>query len=91
MTHATAQHAPTQPVGQHPAAGSVWQAASASASVAPLLALAPDSAASGALLTLAGAEHGTLGEALLAWGAGRDAAANRAWRRPGGLARLAGL
>lgn len=92
-THATHVAAETRAVGERPAAGIVWQAgAGASAGVAPLLALDPaPSAADAALLTLAGAEHATLRGALQAWGVARDEAANRVWRRPGGLRRLAGL
>jgi hypothetical protein len=45
----------------------------------------------GALLELVGAEHLTLGHTLAAWQREQDRLANRAWRRPGGLARPAGL
>ncbi len=45
----------------------------------------------GALLELVGTEHLTLGHALAAWQREQDRLANRAWRRPGGLARPAGL
>ncbi len=75
----------------HPAAGSVWSGAASAASPAPLLALAPRMTAPGDMLALAGAEQATLSEALRVWGDARDQAANRAWRRPGGLTRLAGL
>ncbi len=44
-----------------------------------------------ALLELVGTEHLTLGHALSAWQREQDRLANRAWRRPGGLARPAGL
>jgi hypothetical protein len=44
-----------------------------------------------ALLELVGAEHLTLGHTLAAWQREQDRLANRAWRRPGGLARAAGL
>ncbi|HEX8733188.1 MAG TPA: hypothetical protein VF725_14140 [Ktedonobacterales bacterium] len=92
-THATHAATETRAVGERPAAGSVWRAgAGASVGVTPLLALDPaPSAAGAALLTLAGAEHATLRGALQAWDAARDEAANRVWRRPGGLRRLAGL
>ncbi len=78
---------------EHPAAGSAWHAnGSAGGGSSPLLALAagqPTSA--GAVLALVGAEQTTLRDALQAWGAAQDEAANRAWRRPGGLTRMAGL
>lgn len=45
----------------------------------------------GALLELVGTEHLTLGHTLAAWQREQDRLANRAWRRPGGLARPAGL
>ena len=78
---------------EHPAAGSAWHvSASAGGAASPLLALAADQPASaGVILTLVGAEQATLRDALQAWGAAQDEAANRAWRRPGGLARMAGL
>lgn len=80
-------------VTEHPAAGSAWHAgAGAVGSATPLLALAADQPASlGVSLTLAGAEQATLHDALQAWGVAQDEAANRAWRRPGGLTRMAGL
>lgn len=43
------------------------------------------------LLELAGAEHGALHQTLAAWQREQDRVVNRAWRRPGGLARPAGL
>jgi hypothetical protein len=78
---------------EHPAAGSAWHArTSAGGGSSPLLALAADQpAAAGAILALVGAEQTTLHDALQAWGAAQDEAANRAWRRPGGLTRMAGL
>ncbi|HET9111492.1 MAG TPA: hypothetical protein VFN78_11755 [Ktedonobacterales bacterium] len=79
---------------EHPAAGSAWRAAIVSGvgdGVAPLRALGAGQSSSGVLLTLAGAEHAALREVFQAWNATRDQAANRAWRRPGGLARMAGL
>lgn len=80
-------------MGERPAADSVWRAGpGASAGVAPLFTLDPaPSGTGGALLTLAGAERGMLRDTLQVWGAARDEAANRMWRRPGGLMRLAGL
>ncbi len=45
----------------------------------------------GALLELVGAERLTLVHALSAWQREQDRLANRAWRRPGGLVRPAGL
>ena len=43
------------------------------------------------ILELVGEGGITLGAALQAWDRERDRVANRAWRRPGGLARLGGL
>lgn len=43
------------------------------------------------LIELAGAEHGDLRAALAVWQREQDRLVNRAWRRPGGLARPAGL
>lgn len=43
------------------------------------------------LLELAGAQHGDLRAALGVWQREQDRLVNRAWRRPGGLARPAGL
>ncbi len=43
------------------------------------------------LIELAGAEHGDLRAALAIWQREQDRLTNRAWRRPGGLARPAGL
>ncbi|HZC04226.1 MAG TPA: hypothetical protein VE338_01160 [Ktedonobacterales bacterium] len=77
---------------ERPSAGSAWSgAAGAGASVSPLLALTAGPPQAGAMLTLVGAEQTTLRDALQAWGAAQDQATNRAWRRPGGLARMAGL
>ncbi|HEX5441856.1 MAG TPA: hypothetical protein VFW76_13290 [Ktedonobacterales bacterium] len=45
----------------------------------------------GALLEIVGAEGDSLAGALAAWQREQDRVANRAWRRPGGLARPAGL
>lgn len=45
----------------------------------------------GALLELVGTERLTLGHALSVWQREQDRLANRAWRRPGGLVRPAGL
>ncbi|MFI5278416.1 MAG: hypothetical protein ACHQ1E_14180 [Ktedonobacterales bacterium] len=86
------QTGPTTQAAEHPAAGSAWgSVASLSVSPTPLLALRPDQPAPDELLALVGAEQATLREALQAWGAAQDQAANRAWRRPGGLTRMAGL
>ncbi|HKV83954.1 MAG TPA: hypothetical protein VJN88_05320 [Ktedonobacterales bacterium] len=43
------------------------------------------------LLELAGAEHGGVQQTLVAWQREQDRLLNRTWRRPGGLARPAGL
>jgi hypothetical protein len=45
----------------------------------------------GALLDIAGATDGSLPGMLAAWQREQDRLANRAWRRPGGMARPAGL
>ncbi|HET8906131.1 MAG TPA: hypothetical protein VFN11_04115 [Ktedonobacterales bacterium] len=45
----------------------------------------------GALLDIVGDEHGSLQGTLAAWQREQDRLANRAWRRPGGMARPAGL
>lgn len=78
---------------EHPAAGSAWHtSARAGNGSSSLLALAPDQPASALpVLALVGAEQTTLHDALQAWGAAQNEAANRAWRRPGGLTRMAGL
>lgn len=43
------------------------------------------------ILELVGAEHATLQQTLTLWQREQDRILNRAWRRPGGLARPAGL
>ncbi|HUY76316.1 MAG TPA: hypothetical protein VMV29_06070 [Ktedonobacterales bacterium] len=60
---------------------------------AETLELAPPFAGSAldALLDVVGAEHFTLRETLSGWQREQDRLINRAWRRPGGLARPAGL
>ncbi|HET9981380.1 MAG TPA: hypothetical protein VFQ32_13095 [Ktedonobacterales bacterium] len=45
----------------------------------------------GALIELIGVEGSSLAGALAAWQREQDRLANRAWRRPGGMARPAGL
>jgi hypothetical protein len=45
----------------------------------------------GPLIDLMGAEGDSLQGALAAWQREQDRLANRAWRRPGGMARPAGL
>jgi hypothetical protein len=77
---------------------SVWPHAAPHAGAAgtPVLELAveangADTGLLDALLELVGTEHLTLGHALAAWQREQDRLANRAWRRPGGLARPAGL
>ena len=77
---------------EHPAAGSAWRSGSAGiASPMPLLTLSADLTQREEALALVGAQQGALSEALRAWSAESDRAANRAWRRPGGLQRMAGL
>ena len=60
---------------------------------AETLELAPPFAGSALdiLLDVVGAEHFTLRETLSGWQREQDRLINRAWRRPGGLARPAGL
>lgn len=79
---------------ERPAAGGAWRAGAVAGvgdGVAPLRALVAGQSSQGVLLTLAGAEHAALREVFQAWSAAQDQAANRAWRRPGGLAQMAGL
>ena len=45
----------------------------------------------GSLIGIMGAEGDSLDGALAAWQREQDRLANRAWRRPGGMARPAGL
>jgi hypothetical protein len=45
----------------------------------------------GPLIEIMGAEGDSLQGALAAWQREQDRLANRAWRRPGGMARPAGL
>ena len=45
----------------------------------------------GSLVEIMGAEGDSLQGALAAWQREQDRLANRAWRRPGGMARPAGL
>ena len=45
----------------------------------------------GALIELVGVEGGARAGALAAWQREQDRLANRAWRRPGGMTRPAGL
>ena len=78
-------------IGEHPVAGSVWHTSGAVGGVELLRALATAAASEQVAITVVGAEQATLSDALQAWGATRDLAANRAWRRPGGLVRMAGL
>ena len=56
-----------------------------------LTAPAATSSLADAILEIVGADHATLRSALAAWQGEQDRIANRAWRRPGGLARPAGL
>ena len=87
----TATQAAERPA-ERPAAGSAWGAVgSLSVRPTPLLMLRADQPTPDELLALVGAEQATLHDALQAWGAAQDQAANRAWRRPGGLTRMAGL
>lgn len=51
----------------------------------------PSAGLSDVLLELAGAQHGSLSRAFAAWQREQDRVLNRAWRRPGGLARPGGL
>lgn len=76
-----------------PAGSDPWHAAGhAGVGAAPLRELAANGTGLGdVLLELVGAEHGNLRAALTAWQREQDRLSNRAWRRPGGLARPAGL
>lgn len=86
------QARPASLAAERLAASSAWgSVASLNVSPTPLLALRPEQPAPDELLALVGAEQTTLREALRAWSAAQDQAANRAWRRPGGLTRMAGL
>ncbi|HEX8996041.1 MAG TPA: hypothetical protein VF812_08420 [Ktedonobacterales bacterium] len=89
-THATA-------TSRRPAGGSAWSAASALTQPSALLTLAPERSAGDVVLTLTGAQHINVSESSstldmpgVMSGAG-DPVANRMWRRPGGLTRMAGL
>ena len=79
------------PAAAHSTEVSAWRSVTGAASLSPLRALTTAHALPEVALTLVGAEQTTLGAALHAWDAARDLAANRAWRRPGGLTRMAGL
>ncbi|HEX6819434.1 MAG TPA: hypothetical protein VF120_13740 [Ktedonobacterales bacterium] len=63
----------------------------AGASHAIELTAPPSAGLSDVLLELAGAEHGGLSRTFAAWQREQDRILNRAWRRPGGLARPGGL
>jgi len=59
-----------------------------------LAATAPGSGSPGlfdVVLELVGAQHATLRQTLTLWQREQDRTLNRTWRRPGGLARPAGL
>lgn len=88
-----ARQAPTATqAAERPAAGSAWGAvASLSVRPTPLLTLRADLPTPDERLALVGAEQATLHDVLQAWGMAQDQAANRVWRRPGGLTRMAGL
>lgn len=79
--------------GERPAGASVWGhgAGAAVGAGEPLALLDPGAPPRDEPLALMGAERLALSDALSAWSHARDEAANRLWRRPGGLARLAGL
>jgi hypothetical protein len=83
--------------GSRKAAASVWprEEPHAGAEGTPALELAAESGGAtgllGALLELVGTEHLTLEHTLAAGQREQDRLANRTWRRPGGLARPAGL
>lgn len=87
------RHSANAASGEHPTAGSVWSAASSVGSPGALLTLMTSGRRSpvGATLTLTGAQQVDTRATFDAWSAARDQAANRAWRRPGGLTRMAGL
>lgn len=79
--------------GEYPTAGSAWSAASGVGSPGALLTLMASERRStvGAAFALTGAQQVDTRATFDAWNAARDQAANRAWRRPGGLTRMAGL
>ena len=59
-----------------------------------LVATAPGAGSPGlfdVILELVGADHATLRQTLTLWQREQDRTLNRAWRRPGGLVRPAGL
>lgn len=65
--------------------------ASLSGSTAQQLAALPAAGLLDTVLEVVGAENLSLRQALTVWQHEQDRALNRAWRRPGGLARPAGL
>ena len=78
----TTPHAAGEPFGKASAAGITDSGAVELLGAAGL---------TGVILEVVG-EHGlSVGQALSAWQREQDRVANRAWRRPGGLARMAGL
>ncbi len=83
---------PRGPAAEPVSAHSAWpHATAAPGAISPLTALDPTAPIPSEPLALTGAERGALHGALAAWGRQRDQALNRVWRRPGGLARLAGV
>lgn len=99
-THQTT-HAPSVPATTRDAAGDTFgrrdtppvhaPATVAGASPALELSAPPSSGLADVILDLAGAGHASLHQTLTAWQREQDRVLNRAWRRPGGLARPAGL
>ncbi len=82
------------PDGQGTARQGVPHAAprgSTSRAAALTLAPEPSGGVFDLVLAVVGAEHLTLRQSLALWQREQDRAQNRAWRRPGGLARPAGL
>lgn len=89
----------TQPGAQHSSTAGLpfnGVGSTAGASPRPVMELSGISTATaeglgGAILDLVGEGHLTAAHALAAWTHEQDRLANRAWRRPGGLQRMAGL
>ena len=88
-----------QPGAQHPSTAGLpfsGVGSTAGASPRPVMELSGISTATaeglgGAILDMVGEGHLTVAHALAAWTHEQNRLANRAWRRPGGLQRMAGL
>lgn len=79
------------PTPEPVSAASAWShTATTPGTIPPLMTLAPTATGAPSPLVLSGAQRGSLSVALAAWERQRDQALSRIWRRPGGLAHLAG-